>query len=50
MSKTETMRQLNAAATAERIKQSGQPPAAGIPAAQSGSPATDHLIAQQSRS
>ena len=45
MSKTETMRQLNAAATAERLKQSGQPPAAGSPAAQSVSPAIDDLSA-----
>ena len=43
MSKTETLRQLNAAATAERIKQSGRNPAGGSPADQSGSPATDHL-------
>ena len=43
MSKTETLRQLNAAATAERIKQSGRNPAGGSPADQSGSPALDHL-------
>ena len=43
MSKTETMRQLNAAATAQRLKQSGRNPAAGSPAAQSGSPALDRL-------
>ena len=43
MSKTETMRQLNAAATAQRLKQSGRNPAAGSPDAQSGSPALDRL-------
>ena len=43
MSKTETMRQLNADATAQRIKQSGRNPAAGSPDAQSGSPALDRL-------